>query len=766
MKGKRVLSLTLAALTSLSLLVVPAAAVSFDDMTDHWAREDVEYLAEQGVVNGTSATTFAPDQAMTACEALLFCSRATGVGSDDKEDIAEKWADTLEEILPEDMYSWAAEEMAVCLETGIISETELQALSEAGGLVRSITRETLAMYLVRAMQLSPVAESLTSYPMSFADTSSISASLQPYVYLLNMYGIVKGNDANQFLPQNSLTRAEMATMLRRAIDFMDERGIYAELPAYTDYDWLGGTVAAVSTSTSGVTLLTLSSVVSGTSSVSLPADVEIYENNMLATSDALKVGSYARVNLNSQGTAESVRMGGALTTYDGSVTAIEADSLTVSVDGVSWMWDIDRFTEVQVGKTAGDYTLIDPQAGYTSATCYVDALGHLAAVALSGGTRAEEGILTDVGSTTGGQTLLVSAFNGETKRYTLPTGAGVTVNGVVGNMSTSYEGDYVSLRVSNDDSNQLVSVAVDTVTDYVQGSVRSISTSQNTVTLTNLSTDKSTTYDIDSSAVIRYNGEEIALRDLERNTFATIQLSGGEVALLDAYPGSTTTEGTISSITYGTPTILAVQLADDSVVTFELDLTDLPTVTRDGESSSIDKIKSGDGVVVTVRYNKVDTLDTTSQSANVTGTITRVVQDTSGITIDVTLSDGSETSYTVSDGVSITQDGTAVSLYTLKPNDRVAMVVSGSDVISIEVDKGSNSSSQLEGTVLVPNTKEKTLMVQLTDGNVLTVDVSDASFMSTSGSSTSLSKLEVGDRVQLFGGYSGAQFVATLVLLL
>ena len=766
MKGRRILSLALAALTAVSLLTVSASAVGFSDMVGHWARDDVEYLAAQGVVKGTSATTFAPDQKMTACEALLFCSRAAGVSEEDKAAIAADWADELAELLPDSLYSWAAEEMAVCLETGILSVTELRALSADDGLLKTISRESLAMYLVRAMQLSPVAESLTSYPMSFADTSSISASLQPYVYLLNMYGIVKGNDANQFLPQNSLTRAEMATMLRRAIDFMDERGIYAELPAYTDYDWVGGTVAAVSTSTSGVTLLTLSSVVSGTRSVSLPADVEIYENNMLATSDALKVGSYARVNLNSQGTAESVRMGGALTTYDGSVTAIEADSLTVSVDGVSWMWDIDRFTEVQVGKTAGDYTLIDPQAGYTSATCYVDALGHLAAVALSGGTRAEEGILTDVGSTTGGQTLLVSAFNGETKRYTLPTGAGVTVNGVVGNMSTSYEGDYVSLRVSNDDSNQLVSVAVDTVTDYVQGSVRSISTSQNTVTLTNLSTDKSTTYDIDSSAVIRYNGEEIALRDLERNTFATIQLSGGEVALLDAYPGSTTTEGTISSITYGTPTILAVQLADDSVVTFELDLTDLPTVTRDGESSSIDKIKSGDGVVVTVRYNKVDTLDTTSQSANVTGTITRVVQDTSGITIDVTLSDGSETSYTVSDGVSITQDGTAVSLYTLKPNDRVAMVVSGSDVISIEVDKGSNSSSQLEGTVLVPNTKEKTLMVQLTDGNVLTVDVSDASFMSTSGSSTSLSKLEVGDRVQLFGGYSGAQFVATLVLLL
>ena len=45
MKGKRVLSLALAALMTLSLLVVPAAAVSFTDMTNHWAKADVEYLS-------------------------------------------------------------------------------------------------------------------------------------------------------------------------------------------------------------------------------------------------------------------------------------------------------------------------------------------------------------------------------------------------------------------------------------------------------------------------------------------------------------------------------------------------------------------------------------------------------------------------------------------------------------------------------------------------------------------------------------------------
>lgn len=102
----------------------------------------------------------------------------------------------------------------------------------------------------------------------------------------------------------------------------------------------------------------------------------------------------------------------------------------------------------------------------------------------------------------------------------------------------------------------------------------------------------------------------------------------------------------------------AVKTANDSVMTFELDLTDLPAIYRDGKSSSLDKTSSGDTVVVTVRYNKVTTLETTPQSANVTGTITRVVQDAAGITFDVKLTDGSTASYTVSEGVSVTQDGT------------------------------------------------------------------------------------------------------------
>lgn len=766
MKGKRFAAWLLTVVMAISLLTVSAAAVTFSDMTNHWAKTDVEYLATQGVVNGTSDTTFTPDRAMTACEAVIFCSRATGVSAADKTKIAEKWADTLKEIMPESLYSWAGTEMAVCLETGIISETELRSLAQADGLVKAISRENLAMYLVRAMQLEPLAKSLSSYPLSFADASSISAALQPYVYVLNSYGIVEGDQYNKFLPNRSLTRAEMAVMLRRAMDFMDEAGLYAELPAYTDYKWVGGTIAAVTSGGSGTTLVTLNSEITGTTSISLSDDVKIYENNMLSTTSALRVGQYARINLSKTGAAQSVRLGGTLTSYSGTVNSITKDRVNLVENGTTRSLAIDRFTAVQVGGATGGPELIDLQAGYTTAVCYVDAMGHLAGIKLSGGSHSAEGILVSVVETASGQSIQVSAFNGETQRYTLPLGAGVTVNGVAGSLSTAHEGKYVSLRVNNDSANQLVSIAVDTVTQYVQGVVKNYTYAKdvNTITIGKAGSSSSETYNIAADAVVRYNGEEIALRSLEKSSYATVRFSGGRVAEIDAWPGSTTTEGVIESISYGTPTVLSVRTAAGSVVTFELDLTDLPTVYRDGKTSSIDKIRSGDSIIVTVRYNEVATLETTSQSANVTGTITRVVQDASGVTIDVQLANGSTTSYTVAEGVSVTQDGSAISLYSLKPNDKVAMVVSGDEVVSIEVDKSSGSNTQLNGTVLLPNTTDKTLMIQLDSGTVLTVDVSDANFTSTSGSSVSLGRLAAGDMVQVYGSYSGAKFVATLVL--
>lgn len=769
MKGKRLAALVLAVVMAFSLLAVPAGAVSFTDMVGHWARADVEHLATEGIVNGTSATTFSPSRLMTACEALLFCSRTTGVTAAAKAKIYADWLPVAQRLLPSEMVSWAAEEMAVCLATGIISETELQAMTTSGNITRSITRETLAMYLVRAMQLSKLAESLTSYSMGFSDASAISPALQPYVYLLYMYGIVKGDQANRFQPQGALTRAEMATMLRRAMDFMDERGIYAELPEYADYEWLGGVISQVETGANGTILLTLSNEISGTRAVSLPADIEIYENNMLTTTSALKLGQYVRVNLSANGIPYSLRVGGALTTYTGAITSLSQDQVTISVSGVSKALEIDRFTEVQAGKNSGGQEVIDSEAGYTTAVCRVDEQGHLAQLQLSGGTIAIEGILTSVEAMlNGGHLLQVTGFNGVTKPYTLPFGAPVTINGQAGSLTARYVGSYVNLRISDDDLEQLEGVDVDSVTEYIQGALRDYDTSgrYSTVTITNLINNQSASYDVAAGAVVRFDGAAVALDSVRKGSYVTARLAGNEVTLLEAYPAASETEGTLESIRYGTDTLMTVRLEDGQMVTFTLNLSSLPEIYRDGKVSAIDRLISGDGIVVTTRYGQVETIEAYAQTVNVSGTITRITMVSSGVTLDLTLSSGEQMSCTVSEGVAVTQGGEPVSLYSLKPDYRVSMVVSGTTVVSIEVDKTTSANGLLNGTVLLSNIQEQTLLIKQEDGTPLTVDVAFARFMRADSTTTTQSWLQTDDVVQVYGSYSGSTFVATLVIVL
>ena len=88
--------------------------------------------------------------------------------------------------------------------------------------------------------------------------------------MLNVYGIVQGDTNNAYGPKGEVTRAIMATMLSRALTFMEERGTITDLSEYDDYDFIQGTIAAVTKGDSGVVVLTLTGDLTGaTSSLSL-----------------------------------------------------------------------------------------------------------------------------------------------------------------------------------------------------------------------------------------------------------------------------------------------------------------------------------------------------------------------------------------------------------------------------------------------------------------------------------------------------------------
>ena len=779
MKVKRLLSGLLALVMVLSATILPAsAATTFPDIQKHWAKSYIEAMTAAGMFKGYEDGNFKPENQLTTAEALALCARAIGLDSSTTMDIATDYYDTVKTTLNNEQ-TWFYQEFAVCLATGILTSADLKSLYQSGALTKPIEKEDLAVYLVRAMQLGPMADRLTSYPLTFDDASSIASDAKPSVYLLHVYGIVEGDQFNDFSPKLNVTRAVMATMLTRAIAYMQAHGTSPDLPAYTDYAFRQGVISST-TETNGTIQLSLNSDLTGAAigTITLPANVKIYENNMESTSSALKNGRHARVCLDSSGTPFAVRVSAELETFTATVNGIDGKNVAVTVNGTGRILTMDRFTQVQIGnKTTGDSSIVDSGANYTTAVCKLDDQGRLVAIQFTGGTSTVEGILsnyTRASTSSTSATVQLIGFDGVTRTYTVPSGATVTVDGLVDALSTSLKDSYVVLRLLDEDSS-VQSVSVDTKSNYVQGVIKSVDSSDSTITITRLSNNRTATYDVTSSAVITYNGKTTRLRDLDKNDFVTILLNESDDAtMIQAYPSSTTAEGTISERTFGSGTDTTITFVitqkDGTKASFKVDLSDPPTVERDEEDSTVDKLRVGDVVEFTIRYGAVTRIKATTQNVNLTGTVERIIQEKSGYTLEMLLSDGEKVSYTVDSTISVTQNNKEVALSSLKPGYKLGLAVNGDQVVAIEIQQAVNSGNKVSGTILVVDYAQDIIYLRaVTDTggeDIVTVSVpSSAVILSAStGKSLVLRDLDSGNIIEVNGSYSGTIFQATVIL--
>ena len=779
MKVKRLLSCLLSLVMVFSLTALPAsAATTFPDIQTHWAKSYIEAMTAAGMFKGYEDGNFKPENQLTTAEALALCARAIGLDSSTTMDIATDYYTEVKTLLNNEQ-TWFYQEFSVCLATGILTSSDLKSLYQSGDLTDPIEKEDLAVYLVRAMQLGPMADRLTSYPLTFDDASSISADAKPSVYLLHVYGIVEGDEFNDFSPKLNVTRAVMATMLTRAIAYMQAHGTSPDLPEYTDYAFRQGVIASTSEA-NGVIQLTLNSDLTGAAigTITLPANVKIYENNMETTSSALKNGRHARVCLDSTGTAFAVRVSAELETFTATVNGIDGKNVAVTVNGSGRLLTMDRFTQVQIGnKTTGDYSIVDTGANYTTAVCKLDDQGRLVAIQFTGGTSTVEGILADytkASTSSASATIQLIGFDGVTRTYTIPSDATITVDGLVDSLSTTLKNSYVVLRLLDEDAS-VQSASVDTKSNYVQGVIRSVDSSDDTISITRLSNDRNATYDVTSSAVITYDGKTTRLRDLDKNDFVTILLNESDDAtMIQAYPSSTTTEGTISERTFGSGTDTTITFVltqkDGTKVSFKVDLSDPPVVERDDEDSTVDKLRVGDEVVFTVRYGDVTRIEATTQNVNLTGTVERIIQEKTGYTLEMLLSDGERVSYTVDSTVSVTQNNKEVALSSLKPGYKLGLAVNGDQVVAIEIQQAVNTGNKVSGTILYVDYAEDIIYLRATTDTggeeMVTVEVPSTAVIlnASTGGTLILRDLDTGSVIEVNGSYNGTIFRATVIL--
>ena len=166
-------------------------------------RRDVGCLYNSGVMRGTTTTTFSPDDTATREQAAVLIQRIMAVSGGMCASRVPPWSDL-------SSTSFAIGEISCLYGSGLINGTTATTFSPSAPVTRAETAALVArLYRYLSTNTCPTT------PPPFTDTTTNWASTDiACVYGL---GIDTGTTATTFSPGDTLTRADMATILARTI---------------------------------------------------------------------------------------------------------------------------------------------------------------------------------------------------------------------------------------------------------------------------------------------------------------------------------------------------------------------------------------------------------------------------------------------------------------------------------------------------------------------------------------------------------------------
>jgi uncharacterized repeat protein (TIGR02543 family) len=183
---------------------------SFTDVSRHWAKSSIDFVTERELFLGTSTNTFAPETGMTRAMFATVVGRlyersydklvTTGAGS--------KFSDADYTAYYGSYVDWAAENKII---TGVGNgkfEPD-----------RKITREEMAVMLYRFAEYLKISTTGSEdLQLSYPDVSAISSWATDAAKYSQQTGIISGRAGGKFVPKDTATRAEVATIMQRFIE--------------------------------------------------------------------------------------------------------------------------------------------------------------------------------------------------------------------------------------------------------------------------------------------------------------------------------------------------------------------------------------------------------------------------------------------------------------------------------------------------------------------------------------------------------------------
>lgn len=171
---------------------------------DFWAYQAISDLVKRGIIRGYEDQTFKPNAKVTRSEFATMLTKALKL--EDPDD-----TQTFADVKPS---SWDYKAVEA-------SKEFLTGYKAGNGTMyfygsRDAVREDMAVALVKALDVKVESDN-GQLQKVFTDHKAISENLRDYVYTAYKEGIMIGSN-KKFDPQSTLTRAEAATLLKRALE--------------------------------------------------------------------------------------------------------------------------------------------------------------------------------------------------------------------------------------------------------------------------------------------------------------------------------------------------------------------------------------------------------------------------------------------------------------------------------------------------------------------------------------------------------------------
>ena len=180
---------------------VPEQVGPFTDVnTDDWFAEAVQYMLDNEMMNGTSATTFGPNTTTTRGMIVTILYRLEG----EPNAAASNFTDVASNMYYADAINWAAA-------NGIVNGVSATSFAPDN----QITREQMAAILYRYAQFKGYDVSASNSLTNYTDASQISEYATTAMQWANAEGLITGRTSTTLAPQGTATRAEVATILMR-----------------------------------------------------------------------------------------------------------------------------------------------------------------------------------------------------------------------------------------------------------------------------------------------------------------------------------------------------------------------------------------------------------------------------------------------------------------------------------------------------------------------------------------------------------------------